>query len=208
MKADRNIFQQPARLVGKLTFMPYYNMNWFRFQSPFHVIMALCGLVQSHPSWCPYPGCNMSTWGYNGWNILHCDWWPCPAVSLGKPDGISNFGELADTCVTLVLHVGHRFDRIDVTFDRYRDIWIKAGTSQMHSKHSRLIWRVVEHYFVSLPNNWTDFLAIPQNKTDLACFLLKHLIANALTDKLLVVSGSFKREDEVQNQVMDWILNS
>ena len=29
-------------------------------------------------------------------------------------------------------------------------------------------------------------------------FLSKHLIANAPTDKLLVVSGGFKREDEVQ----------
>ena len=60
-------------------------------------------------------------------------------VSLGKPDGISNFGEVADTFVTLVLHMGHRFNRIDVTFDWYRDVSIKAGIRQRHSKHSRVI---------------------------------------------------------------------
>ena len=60
-------------------------------------------------------------------------------MSLGKLDGVSNFGELADTFVTLVLHIGHRFDRIDVTFDQYRDVSMKTGTRQRHSKHSCLI---------------------------------------------------------------------
>ena len=110
--------------------------------------------------------------------------------SLGKPDGVSNFCELSDTFVTLVLHIGHRFDRIDVNFDWYRDVSIKAGTRQRHSKHSCLIWRVVKNYSIPLPSNWTDFLAMPENKTYLACFLSKHLIANAPTDKLLVASGS------------------
>ena len=56
----------------------------------------------------------------------------------------------------------------------------------------------MENDAVPLSKIWTDFLAMPQNNTDLACFLLKHLIVNAPTDKLLVVSGGFKRKDEVQ----------
>jgi len=64
-------------------------------------------------------------------------------ISLGKPAGITNFGELADAFVKLVMHVGRCFDRIDVTFDRYRDTSIKAGTRTKRSKHARLIRRII-----------------------------------------------------------------
>jgi len=119
-------------------------------------------------------------------------------ISLGKPAGITNFGELADAFVKLVMHVGRCFDRIDVTFDRYRDTSIKAGTRTKRSKHARLIRRIIEDGSVPVPPKWTDFLAVPENKADLACFLSNHLIANAPTNKTLVVAGGFQREDEVQ----------
>lgn len=119
-------------------------------------------------------------------------------VSLGKPAGITNFGELADAFVKLVMHMGRCFDRIDVTFDRYRDTSIKADTRMKRSKHARLIRRVVEDGSVPVPHNWKDFLAMPENKADLACFLSNHLIKNAPTNKTIVVAGGFQREDEVQ----------
>lgn len=118
-------------------------------------------------------------------------------VALGKPSGVSNFGELGDAFVLNVSHAGRSFDRIDVTFDRYRETSIKAGTRKKRSKHSRPIRRVVEDSSVPIPNNWNDFLAVPANKADLADFLSKHLIANAPPGKTLVVSGGFQREDEV-----------
>ncbi|RXM29763.1 hypothetical protein EOD39_8503 [Acipenser ruthenus] len=54
-----------------------------------------------------------------------------------------------------------------------------------------------------LPSNWTDFIAVPANKADLACFLSNHLITNAPADKTLVVAGGFQREDEVQTSNPD-----
>eukprot|EP00112_Aurelia_sp_Birch-Aquarium-sp1_P026470 Seg940.1 transcript_id=Seg940.1/GoldUCD/mRNA.D3Y31 product="hypothetical protein" protein_id=Seg940.1/GoldUCD/D3Y31 len=47
-------------------------------------------------------------------------------VSLGKPNGCSSFGDLADTFVQAVLQMGKRYHRIDVVFDRYRQLSIKA----------------------------------------------------------------------------------
>ena len=51
--------------------------------------------------------------------------------------------------------------------------------------------------FHSPATGW-DFLAVPANKTDLACFISNYLIANAPANKSIVVSGGFVKEDEVK----------
>ena len=94
-------------------------------------------------------------------------------VPLGKTKGVTNFGELANVFVKLLFYSGRSFDRIDVTFDRYKQTSIKSGTRKKLSKHSRLIRRVVEDTSVPIPNNWQDFLAVPANKGYLAEFLSK-----------------------------------
>jgi hypothetical protein len=65
----------------------------------------------------------------------------------------------------------HNYDRIDVTFDRYRDVSIKAGTRENCTKKSRPIRRLIEDNDVPLPNKWSDFLASTDNKKDLCLFL-------------------------------------
>ena len=64
-------------------------------------------------------------------------------VSLGKPSSVTNFGELRDAFVKLISQIGCPFDRIDVTFDRYRDTSIKAATRKNRSKHARPVRRVI-----------------------------------------------------------------
>ena len=49
-------------------------------------------------------------------------------MSLGKPSDVTTFEEYARMFVRQILKQGEAYDRIDVTFDRYRDFSIKAGT--------------------------------------------------------------------------------
>ena len=44
----------------------------------------------------------------------------------------------------------------------------------------------------------SNFLALPENKADLARFLSEHLIANAPANKVLVVAGEFKDKEKAQ----------
>ena len=52
-------------------------------------------------------------------------------VALGKPSGVTNVGEFGDAFVKLVTHAGSSFNRIDFTFDRYRETSIKAATRML-----------------------------------------------------------------------------
>lgn len=119
-------------------------------------------------------------------------------VTLDKPAGVFNFGQLADAFLKLVLFMGTSFKRIDVTFDRYNETSIKAGTRDRRLKHAHLVRRVIENGSVPIPNNFSDFLAKSENKKDLACFLSNYLINNVPADKTLVVSGGFHKEDDVR----------
>jgi len=51
---------------------------------------------------------------------------------------------------------------------------------------------------VPLPQSWPNFLALPDNKSDLARFLWEHTILNAPPNKVVVASGGFVDEREVQ----------
>jgi hypothetical protein len=119
-------------------------------------------------------------------------------MALGRPSGKKTFGEYADRFVAHILKAGREFDRIDVTFDQYRDTSIKAGTRDRRTKKSRPIRRLIEHKDVPLPNKWTDFLALPDNKRDLSIFLSNALIEAASDGKTLVVAGGFDVETTVK----------
>jgi len=120
-------------------------------------------------------------------------------MSLGKPSDVNTFGEYADVVLKYIFKQGEAYDRIDVTFDRYRDLSIKADTRVKRTKKSRPIRRLIEDKDVPLPNKWTDFLASTDNKRDLCLFLSNALIATAPSEKTVVVSGGFASETEVQS---------
>ena len=100
--------------------------------------------------------------------------------ALGKPAETMTSGDLADVFVQNAIVSSKFYSRIDVTYDRYMDNSIKAGTCKNQSKKSRPIRKVVDDRAVPLPQNWNDFLAVPANKKDLALLLSTELIANAL----------------------------
>ena len=106
-------------------------------------------------------------------------------VALGKPDAAVTFGDLADTYVKSVLKAGSEYHRIDVVFDRYRDETIKGTTRTRRSKTARPIRWLVEGRDVPLPNIWSNFLSLADNKADLAHFLSEELCSQAPVDKKL-----------------------
>ena len=105
-------------------------------------------------------------------------------MALGKPNDAHTFGQYADEFVKFILTEGQAYSRIDVTFDRYRDLSIKGGTRVKRTKKSRPVRRLIENRDVPLPSKWTDFLASVENKTYLACFLSKALIDAAPNEKV------------------------
>ena len=107
-------------------------------------------------------------------------------VGIGQPADALTFGDLADTFVSSV-QTGFSYQRVDVVFDRYRDKSIKSTTKSRRNKTAQPIRRVVESRDVALPKSWSNFLALPENKADLARFLSQELIANAPPQKEIVV---------------------
>lgn len=51
-----------------------------------------------------------------------------------------------------------------------------------------------------LPAVWTNFIALYENKADLAQFMSEELISNAPIIKIIVVAGEFLEEKEVRCQ--------
>jgi len=115
-------------------------------------------------------------------------------IAIGKPHGLSTFGDLADVFKNTVLQIGHLFDRIDVAFDRYYKVSIKSGTRKRRAKGIRPIRRVIDSREVPLPADWSNFLALGENKADLARFLSEQMVGCDQHDKTIVVAGGFTDE--------------
>ena len=122
-------------------------------------------------------------------------------MALGKPSGITTFGEYADAFVNSVFAMGKKFERVDVTFDRYQQDSIKTGTRMKRTRGSRPIRRVIENQNVPLPDKWTNFLSLGENKANLAEFLSQQLMTNAVSiaPTTLVVAGGFAQITDVKS---------
>ena len=120
-------------------------------------------------------------------------------VAIGKPHGHSNFGELSDTFRNAVFQAGTAFNRTEVVFDRYYKLSVKAGTRNRRAHGNKGIRRVIENREVPLPSNWNNFMALSENKEDLARFLSEELMANAPLQKTLIVAGGFSEEERVES---------
>ena len=57
----------------------------------------------------------------------------------------------------------------------------------------------IENKDLLLPKNWPNFLALSDNKVDLARFLSQHLVANAPLGQVIVVAGGFTDGEEAQS---------
>ena len=124
-----------------------------------------------------------------------------------KTDKAKTFGDYADKFVQVVMSKGRDHDRIDVVFDRYRTFSIKAGTRQYRTRTRRPVRRVIDNRDVPLPQSFSDFLALSENKSDLSRFLSEELIAqSAVTEKTVLAGGGFTDEDTVKCNKNDFDL--
>ena len=118
---------------------------------------------------------------------------------LEKPNDAHTFGDYADVFVRTVLYRGWNCSRIDVVFDRYSTLSIKAGTWTKRTKRQHSVRGKIESRDVLLQANGTNFLALSENKADIANFLSEELIRHALLDgKVMEVAGGFLDEDTVK----------
>lgn len=124
-------------------------------------------------------------------------------LAIGKPTGLVTFGDFANTFVQSVLNAGTMFNHIDVVFDHYYDVSIKSATRRRRSQGTRPIRRIIEHANVPLPSSWNNFIALSENKADLAHFLSQQLIVQAPHSKVIVAAGGFSSEETVESSHSD-----
>ena len=93
--------------------------------------------------------------------------------TLGKPPGCQTFGDYADALMRHVTHhFGEHITRVDVVFDRYNgDESIKAGTRLKRVGKKKSIRKTIDGPDGPLPQVWSSFTALEDNRADLARFL-------------------------------------
>ena len=113
--------------------------------------------------------------------------------ALGKPHGCNTFGDYADAFLTSVFkHLRHTTTRVDVTFDRYLGQQsIKSSTRTKRTAKRRPVRKLIQGPKVPLPQVWTQFIALEDNKADLATYLSEKLLqkAESLEGNCEVVAG-------------------
>ncbi|KAK5894619.1 hypothetical protein CesoFtcFv8_011293 [Champsocephalus esox] len=92
-------------------------------------------------------------------------------MALGKPPDTTTFGDYANKFAETVLKMGEKYQRVDVVFDRYRDKSIKTGTRRKRKQRHRPVRREIVNDSVPLPADWSSFMALEENKADLARIL-------------------------------------
>jgi hypothetical protein len=113
--------------------------------------------------------------------------------SIGKPPGCQTFCDYADVFMKKVTrHFGEQTTRVDVIFDRYiGENSIKASTRSKRVGKKKPIRKLVEGRHIPLPSVWSQFIALDENKADLAKFLSQIIIAygNDLSERYELVTG-------------------
>ena len=118
-------------------------------------------------------------------------------MALGKPKALTTFGDLADEFSRTVLNMGTQLDRTDVIFDKNQEHSIKDNKRSKRIQGCHPVRKPVNYGSVPLPNSWSNFMALAQNKEDLAQLLFEQLHAPVV--KTIVVSGGFKESTTVKS---------
>ncbi|XP_051232747.1 uncharacterized protein LOC127350304 [Dicentrarchus labrax] len=121
-------------------------------------------------------------------------------MALGKPPDITTFGNYANKFADTVLKMAEKYQRVDVVFDRYHDESIKTGTRKKRKQRHRPVRREIVNDSVPLPADWSSFMALEENKADLARLLSNHLIEHSPEyEPVVVVSGGFAEATTVKS---------
>lgn len=102
-------------------------------------------------------------------------------AAIGRRSVAQTFGDIADIFQAAVLQAGFRYQQVNVIFDLYQED-SKSGMKKRCTKSTCPIRRVIEDASVPLPHSWSNFLSLPDNKTE-------HTIVNASPDEVVVATG-------------------
>jgi hypothetical protein len=123
--------------------------------------------------------------------------------AMGKTAQCKTFGDFAEKFSMRVFdYLGPYSPRVDVVFDRYQQLSIKASTRQKRAgADSRPIRRIVDSCAVPMVTNWKQFIDLPDNKSNLSHFLSEQLMvkAQAFEHYEVIVGGGFEEVDEVRS---------
>jgi hypothetical protein len=116
--------------------------------------------------------------------------------AMGKPPGCLTFGDYADAFIRSVTrHFGDNTTQVDVVFDRYLGgDSIKSGTRAKRLNKKRPIRKLIDGPDVPLPQVWSQFIAMDENKADLAHFLSDMIIQKTKdlpNDYEMITGGGF-----------------
>ena len=111
-------------------------------------------------------------------------------MAFSKPPNIKTFGEYTKTFAAALYKMGATFQKIDAMFDCYRPESIKAGT---RTKRKVPVRRQIERESLPLPSEWSNFMALEDNKAYLALLLSNYLIDHSPSDQTMVVAGGFSK---------------
>ena len=124
--------------------------------------------------------------------ILHCI--PIPAAhktcvlidghaviqAMGKPPNCKTFRDYAQVFLKVICqYIDGSVQRIDVLFDTYIEYLVKAAARAKRNTKRRPIRRIIDREDLPLPQVWENFIALPENKADLANCLSEYLIQHA-----------------------------
>lgn len=113
--------------------------------------------------------------------------------ALGKPHGCQTFGDYADVFIkSLTKYFGENTKRVDIVFDRYiGEESIKAVTRSKRMGKKKPIRKLIDGPDVPLPQVWSNFIALDENKADLAKFLSEVIIEKGkdLPKRYEIVAG-------------------
>ncbi|KAJ8316884.1 hypothetical protein KUTeg_004788, partial [Tegillarca granosa] len=96
-------------------------------------------------------------------------------LSIGNPTHVKTFRDFDDVFVKSVCQSGAKFKRIDIQARVYK--------TNNPTKTVKPIRRVIESGDVPFPKSWSKFIALNENKADLAQFLSEELLIHAPSEK-------------------------
>ena len=117
--------------------------------------------------------------------------------SLGRPATAKTFGDYSCAFNKRIESYAIRYNEVHVVFDRYRALSVKAATRRKRAKGFAPVRRVIKNCGVPLPKDWSSFLAMPDNKADLARFLCEEALKHDFGPLEVVLSGGFPDETHV-----------
>ncbi|CAB3993808.1 Hypothetical predicted protein [Paramuricea clavata] len=99
--------------------------------------------------------------------------------ALGKPQTCRTFDDYARVFFRAVTaHIDEHVRRVDVVFDTYVKQSIKSATRAKRGIKKRPVRKIINRGDLSLPQVWANFVALSDNKADLARFLSEYIMSH------------------------------